>query len=48
MKINTKYTDLLGRLVLKGTIEDEINVSGLLAGTYILRIGNESKRFVKE
>ncbi len=40
--------DLLGRLVLKGTIEDEINVSGLLAGTYILRIGNESKRFVKE
>ena len=40
--------DLLGRLILQGTLEYEIDVSELPSGTYIFRIGNESRRFVKE
>ena len=40
--------DLLGRLVLQGFLEDDIDVSKLPSGTYILRIGNESKKFLKE
>lgn len=40
--------DLLGRMVLQGTLEDEIDVSELPSGAYFFRVGNESKRFVKE
>ncbi len=40
--------DLLGRLILQGTLEYEIDVSELPSGTYIFRVGNESRRFVKE
>ncbi len=40
--------DVLGRLVLQGTLEDEIDVSKLPSGTYILRVGNESRKFVRE
>ena len=47
---SSKYQvyDLLGRPVLQGVILDEIDVSELPSGTYILRIGNESRRFVKQ
>ncbi len=43
-----KVYDVLGRLVLQGTLEDEIDVSKLPSGTYILRVGNESRKFVRE
>ena len=38
--------DLMGRTVLRGFLNEGIDVSELPAGVYVLRIGNESRRFV--
>jgi hypothetical protein len=40
--------NLLGQQVLGGTITQQIDVSGLMHGTYILRVGNEYMKFVKQ
>jgi len=40
--------DLMGRTVLQGFLNEGINVSKLPSGTYVLRIGNEGRRFVKD
>lgn len=44
--------DLLGREVLKGSFENEmqyrISVSVLQSGTYVIKIGNATKKFIKK
>ncbi|MBL7813353.1 MAG: T9SS type A sorting domain-containing protein, partial [Saprospiraceae bacterium] len=42
--------DLLGRNVLRGTLttQKELNIAELAAGTYVLKVGSDVVKFVKE
>lgn len=44
--------DMAGRLVIKGTVNNsqstEINVSSLQEGSYVIKIGNSTKKFIKK
>jgi hypothetical protein len=41
-------TNLLGRQVLVGKTTTQIDVSALAKGTYMLKVGNEVAKFVKQ
>jgi Secretion system C-terminal sorting domain len=43
-----QITNLLGQTVLRGTASTQINVSALPQGSYILKVGAEQVKFIKQ
>ena len=45
---NFQILNLLGQVLMNGTFSNRIDVSGLSEGAYILKIGTEQTRFIKQ